>query len=489
MTRPHIFIIIGDCLRAASATEETMPFTTSFADFNFEQCYAPSTWTLPSHASLYSQQTPIEHGVSRRGTSLGASQAVLPKIAHENGYQTGLFSENPTFSTHLGFDDGIDFVDDFINSKRFISDFSTEAVVEGVSISDGIRVLDEVRSRPNKIKNLLNALYGPFSYAIGSDTTYPHHGKRVCDHVISYSKNNQTKQLFSFINLLDPHNPHHAPPKRAARDVELAVPQNEREALWAASDNKEYLLADPNDLPAGVRRHFDSWDAVFTRQEEIYRTQVRYFDMLVENWVAEMSDNLLRDSLIIVTGDHGQLFGVEGMVGHHTSLHPHGVQVPLFVSTPESWGTQKTGNATPVSWLGLSQTLGEVACGDITDPLGFNDRLTETSTGPDGVVITVDGPTWNVSELRKEYNDDQVDTLAIRKVGLVWDDRMDVFASPWKDESITHTAYDLHNDTRTEISDANEPALATEYECWLLNQPDDEISATVSNRLKQLGYV
>ena len=489
MTPPNVFVLIGDCLRAASVSNQTMPFVSDFTDFSFDQCYSPSTWTLPSHVTLYSQQTPLDHGVTRRGTSLSESQAVLPRYAQESSYQTALFSENPTFSTRLGFEHGIDFVDDFINSKIFVSDFSTEAIVDDVSFGEGIRVLREINSHPKRLRNIANSIYGPFSYFLDSDTEYPHHGEKVIKHVAEYARGNSSEKQFAFVNLLDPHNPHHAPPEPGARALNIEVPVDERKALWAASDTKLYLLDDLDEPPVEARSHFDTWQSIFSREEEIYRSQVRYFDVLIEKWAEMMPDVVLENSLVIVTGDHGQLFGTEGMVGHHTSLHPHGVQVPLFVKTPESWSSTDVTDEQPVSWLGLSHTLGAVTRNDVTSGDEFTEHIVEASTTSSGVIVSADGPTWSVPELRKKYDSDQVDALAVRKIGMIQRDRMDVFESPWEDRTVTHTAFELHEDTRTELPDAEAPDLLEKHKRWLLDEPDDEISGTVSTRLKKLGYL
>lgn len=494
MKQPHVFLLIGDCLRMADVSGTTMPFIHRFSNTKYHRCYAPSTWTLPSHASLYAQRTPIDHDITRRGEALRKDHAQLPRCARSAGYETSLFSENPTFSGRTGFHHEIDNVHDFIDSKLFSSNFSPEnQMVEDrmkdVSPDTIINILSELLSRPGKAKNLANLLYSPLAYYQLSETSYPHHGKRVISHLQSYLNERTDRPLLSIINLLDPHNPHHAPPEEAARELGITVSDEERKALRAANDNKQYLLEDSKQPPADALSHFDDWTKIFERRAAVYRTQIRHFDSLMEQWIKTMDRDLLRDSFVVVTGDHGQLFGEEEMVGHHTSLHPHGIHVPLFVNYPDSWESSISDVKEPVSWIGLSRALTGVITGEITGESAFLEVLQSESLQNGYVVVTVDGPTWNVNSLREEYDRDRVDKLAVRKIGLVGKERMYVYKSSWNESRIESHAFDLKDDTRKPTTVTDWPELSEQQEDWLTTSVEADLTGEVSSRLRQLGYM
>jgi arylsulfatase A-like enzyme len=488
MAGPHVFVLVGDCLRAANATPDTLPFLTNLPTVDFTRCYAPSTWTRPSHASLYSQATPIEHGVTRRGDVLGASQAVLPVRAREAGCRTALFSENPTFSTQTGFHHGIDYVDDSIHRKPFLSAFSPDAHVDGVGVDAALTLLREVAGRPNRVANLANLVYGFVGELSDSDpTAYPHHGERVLAHLRKFAARNETDPLFCVANLLDTHNPHHAPPEVGAEALGLSVPTAERRALAAANDDRLYMLADA-DLPDETRGWFDSWEAVFERREDVYDAQIRYFDHLLERWFEQVADRILDESLIVVTGDHGQLFGEEGQLGHQVSLHPHGIHVPLSVSPPASWETD-VAVTTPVSWLGLSHALGGVVDGAVSDTEAFVDALVEGSRTDGRVVVAVDGPTWNVAELRERYDDEAVDSVCVRKVGVIEGETMTVYESGWGESAVREHVYGLRDGSRELRDESDDVALGGPYGEWLREGSESSVAAETSARLRQLGYL
>lgn len=488
MSGPHVFVLVGDCLRAANATPETLPFLSSRSKIEFTRCYSPGTWTRPSHASLYSGQTPIDHGVTRRGDVLSASQAALPERARDAGYRTALFSENPTFSTGTGFHRGIDYVDDGIHRKPFPSSFSPDAHVDSIDVDAASTLLRELSRRPNKAVNLANLAYGFVTeLSEGDDIAYPHHGARVFGHLRKFVGRNADLPLFCLANLLDTHNPHHAPPDFGAEQLGLSVSTDERRALAAVNDDRLYMLDDA-DLPAETRAVFDSWDAVFERREAVYDAQIRYFDHLAERWFDRLADRVLDESLIVVTGDHGQLFGEEGQLGHQVSLHPHGIHVPLYVFPPASWETDVT-VTTPVSWLGLSRALGDVVDGTVTDTAAFVDALVEGSRTNGRVVVAVDGPTWNVAELRERYDDAAVDEVCVRKVGFVETDEMVVYESGWNESTIRKQVYDLDDGSRALRHEAADETPDERYGEWLRSGTARDVSAETSARLRQLGYL
>ena len=489
MSKPHVFMLIGDCLRAANMTPDTAPFLSTRSKIEFTHCYSPSTWTRPSHASLYSQETPLDHGVTRRGDVLDGRQARLPTQARKAGYHTALFSENPTFSTQTGFNRGIDYVDDGIHRKPFVSPFSPDAHVNSIDFDAATTLFREIASRPHKMANIANLAYGLITeLSDDSDVDYPHHGARVTDHLQTFIERNAEKPIFCFTNLLDTHNPHHAPPSTGAKKLGLSVSNDERHALAAANDDRLYMLENA-ELPEKTQTLFDSWDEVFTRREEVYDAQIRYFDHLVEKWFKRVEQQVLEESLVVITGDHGQLFGAEGQLGHQVSLHPHGIHVPLYVFPPASWetGVEIT---TPVSWIGLSHGLSGVVDGSVTGTEEFVDTVAEGSQNDGQVIVAVDGPTWDVTELRDRYDDKAVDDVCVRKVGFIQDESMTVYESHWDETEVRKVEYGLENGSR-EFRSEQKNTMPDDDRCseWLQAGEEVGLNAETSSRLEKLGYL
>ncbi|WP_433630300.1 sulfatase-like hydrolase/transferase [Halomicrococcus sp. NG-SE-24] len=488
---PDIYVFVADSLRADTATSDLLPFCNSVADVRFDRAYAPGTWTLPVHATLYSGECPTKHEITRRGDTVGPKETKIPEKARDNGYETALFSENPTFSRKTGFDAGIDQVNDGIDQKPYRSTFSPTTAIDEISPSAAIQLMVAVAKGSNTYRDLFNTFYAAFNRIRDIDSSsYPHHGDRVLNHLSDYIVSMDTPKL-CFTNLLDTHNPHHAPPEIGAELLNVHISKKERELLSLANDNREYLLGD-GELPEKTERMFGDWETVFQRRYENYRCQARYVDKLLENW-AEENPHLWEESLVVVIGDHGQMFGEENMVGHQTSLHPAGIQIPMFINYPKSWPEAADTPAVvekPVSLRGLSHGIQGVVDQSIDTREDFVQKVVDTRDIDQNIVSVVDGPTWSVDPLREEekFYNQKIDQVAVRKVGIIAQEYMTVYQSQWDSNEIQSTTYELSNYDRTENPELEAHEIPESYKMWLQRSPDNEISTEVNSRLKQLGY-
>lgn len=485
MEDPSVYVLIGDCLRAANTTRRTMPFSTEAADITARRCYSPGTWTLSSHASLYDISDPIAHGQTTLADRLRPDQARLPERARANGYATSLFSENPTFGPARGFHNGVDYCDSEINYKLLPSGFSPAQVTDERSLAGARRIAREWLRRPQRLRNGINLAYGFLEGLRQPDPVkYPHNGDRVVDHLLSYLEDRSGPQL-SFVNLLDPHNPHHSmPPPEGADPLGLEVRPEESAALAAVS-SKAVVLTD-RDPPPAVSREFDTWEAVYERQEEIYEGQIRYTDWLIERFATAVPERF-EDALFVVTGDHGHLFYEEGQVGHHSSLHPGGIHVPLFVSVPSGWDDSDRVIEQPVSLVDLARAVSKVVEGEIRDTDAFVGEL----AGTEEVIVVANGPMWDVEQLYEEYEAGPVDELAAKRVGVFRDGTMVEYERPWRSETLTRTEYVYEDRTRTVRSGPSEVDHIEDdrIDRWIREEQSGFESAAVSDRLQHLGYL
>jgi arylsulfatase A-like enzyme len=75
----------------------------------FEQAYAPTATTAPSHATLLTALDPIGHHVFKNGVVLSSKHVTLAQILEKHGYRTGAFVSSyvlaPRFGLNRGFAD------------------------------------------------------------------------------------------------------------------------------------------------------------------------------------------------------------------------------------------------------------------------------------------------------------------------------------------------------------------------------------------------
>ncbi|MEZ3142660.1 sulfatase [Halobaculum sp. MBLA0143] len=105
MTEPNVLLVVLDSVRAANTSlhghrRATTPFLESFAAEStvYGQARAPSTWSLPSHASVWTGRSVPSHGIEITTTADGGD-SVWDALS-EAGYDTGVFSSNVYITDH-----------------------------------------------------------------------------------------------------------------------------------------------------------------------------------------------------------------------------------------------------------------------------------------------------------------------------------------------------------------------------------------------------
>lgn len=90
---------------------------------------------------------------------------------------------------------------------------------------------------------------------------------------------------------------------------------------------------------------------------DLYDGEIYSFDSSIGRFIDQLKrQNLYEDSLIIITGDHGEAFGEDGNYYHSDEPYSYETHVPLIVKYPgNKYAGQKIEK--PVSWLDIPTTL------------------------------------------------------------------------------------------------------------------------------------
>jgi arylsulfatase A-like enzyme len=134
-TRPSFLVIVVDTLRrdavsAYGSVAETTPEMDALAaeGLRFTRAFAPSPWTLPSHATIFSGRRIDQHGVGLPGgTLLGTEWPTLAQSLKELGYETAAFSENVIVSDVFQLYTRIRFSQDISSQRRGQGDHDRRA--------------------------------------------------------------------------------------------------------------------------------------------------------------------------------------------------------------------------------------------------------------------------------------------------------------------------------------------------------------------------
>ncbi|TVT94424.1 sulfatase-like hydrolase/transferase [Haloferax volcanii] len=127
--------------------------------------------------------------------------------------------------------------------------------------------------------------------------------------------------VFLFANFIEPHSPYRPPKEYIYEFVDDDIPIEELNDIIAKSSLK--LTAGEDELdPVEKETLIDLYDA-----------EIKYLDSLIGNFVKDVRENDPHTK-IIITSDHGDLFGEWGVWGHQAKIHPNLARVPLILSDP-----------------------------------------------------------------------------------------------------------------------------------------------------------
>jgi arylsulfatase A-like enzyme len=129
---------------------------------------------------------------------------------------------------------------------------------------------------------------------------------------LGWLSGNEDRPFFAFLNYFDAHHPYQTTPPFDRRFT--ARPPR----YWL---NRGWLR---DTDPADIQERIDAYDS-----------SIAYLDYQVGQLLDELeSRGILDNTLVVIAGDHGELFGQHGIFVHGNSLYLPLLQVPLIMSFP-----------------------------------------------------------------------------------------------------------------------------------------------------------
>ena len=306
----RIFLITVDCLRAdhvgCIGGGNLTPNIDRLArdSLVFTRAFANGPGTNQSFPAILTSTYFLIHG----GLRLNPRCSTLAEVLRDHGFKTVAFHSNPFLSGILGWNRGFDEFYDFMDTLKGTSAFITrqqEAGLTGKLIRFAANLLGA--SRSSKVQSFLKKVYFKFS-----KLELPYlEGKELNKHVINWVEKNLNERFFLWMHYMDPHNPY--------------VPSEEY--LSDFSSRKEAfdfnLSVDTNKLS----------EEELSTLKRLYEGEVKYADECIGQFLSYLEEkNLLEESLIIVTADHGHAFMEHGRFAHaYDILYNEVIHVPLII--------------------------------------------------------------------------------------------------------------------------------------------------------------
>ncbi len=335
-SQPNVLLVVLDTLRAdrvgVYGDSKLTPQLDAFSEdaVVYTEAFSTAPWTLPMHASLFTGQYPSQHGVSWGRFGLSNAPTTLAEIFSSQGYDTHAVSNNCLLSPANGYDRGFDsFIELSYHPKISRWRFALRCGL------------------PKKLAQWAG-LHEDAGYDQGAALTNWMLDQHVKQTIAT------DRPSFTFINFYEPHDPYE-PPER----FRAAFMTTEQRAAA-----KVYVQSRDDLVTRGCGVQGVVSDDELALLEALYDADVAYQDERFGELVAMFRDaDLLDNTWIIVTADHGELFGEHGRAYHSAGTHPQLLHVPLMVRPPG--GVAQTFVDALVQPVDIFATLVEVAGADL----------------------------------------------------------------------------------------------------------------------------
>lgn len=303
--RPNVLVYVVDTLRADHLSaygyaRATSPELDLFAKdaVRFEDCRAPSSWTKPSVASLFTGLYPSSHACHEIRDVLPSGAETLAEVFRAAGWRTGAFVDNRLVARSMGFAQGF---------ERFEED-GPSVLTLGTLLGKALWAADvvTVSGRPAFLGDPLRR-WAPKLHA----------------ELLEFADARDDRPFFAYVHAMEPHDPYE--PARADAEA-MGFPRGA--AYEPVPPHGGLLPFHP--APALAE---DAKARLVAQYDGAIRGWSRHFGALVE---ALRSRGRLADTVIVVLADHGEEFHEHGGWTHGQSLFRELLHVPLIVRLPDS---------------------------------------------------------------------------------------------------------------------------------------------------------
>ena len=301
---PNVLLIVMDTVRARNLSvygyaRPTTPRLEQFAKagVRFDRAIATAPWTLPSHAAMFTGRFPHEMSADFR-TPLDGEHPTLAEALRARGYLTAGFVANTFFcNTENGLSRGFAHYEDYVVSP---SEFALSASLVRVILNR------------DALRRLIN-----YHDVVGRKSA-----EEINQAFLKWLERQNNQPFFAFLNYLDAHEP----------------------CLPSAPFDEKFGAKIEHGRFRSVHLLRTSWrqqreeSTPQARQADVdcYDGAIAYLDRQI-GWLLDELERRgrLKDTLVIITSDHGEAFGENGHYGHIDSAYLTQLHVPLLISMPE----------------------------------------------------------------------------------------------------------------------------------------------------------
>jgi len=429
------------------------------SDLSIDQCRSASSWTLPSHASMFTGLLPHQHKVHINNRDFSQINHYGTFLDDLIGYRKVGVSANFHAGSTFGFNSLFDDFTDVSMYRRFengmdVRQFIQESDSEGVSRYG--EFLDMIRSHNSPMKSLLNGLVSKLNY-------YSRHSPvpKIFDEGANYISKRITKEIsktnkpvFIFANYMEGH-----PPYEHIRGFDKSKHSAANDWTSRDLDNTNY----------GELEYCD-----IDNYRGLYAASIDYLDRkLIEliNSTQKISD---RETTFIITADHGENLGYESdgeLFGHSDSMSEALLHVPLYIINPPEEFT--VADEPYFSHLDLGTLILDIAFGSENNEDFLCDTIVAERPGSYSYRDTQ-------RVLRCVYDKDEK---------IVWDSTGNISEFVIEHNNPCKAKFQAHLDEIPKFTDQFFSLDISDFEDEINEGSADDLNEAQQQQLRELGYL
>lgn len=478
-TDRNVILVVLDTVRK-DYFDEYATRIQELSDTTFEQCRTASTWSVPSHASMFTGELPSRHGVHRESFNRQKTFADLrtETFLSSLSCRTIGLSANPYANSLFGFDQLFDEFQDFVTHDSIypagLSPSEYTEGLEGGPFATKARLIRASLAHPHPVRSLANVL-GEWLDVASLTTPWPKltddSAKTITNTAVDHASTDEP--FFMFVNYMDAHTPLQ---NMIHFDADLhSVPNT-----WCSDELNKWE----------VNKDGKGSEAYFERYRSLYGAAIDYLDRRIATLVSEIETRTDNETTIVITADHGHNLGYradDGLIHHEGNISEGLLHVPLEIINPPAGYPDRVDKL--FSQLSLGELIQALAAGRQWDSDLTAEQVPAEVVGLGGTGDPRDYREFESGEYA--YWNRLIRCITRSKMKMVWDSlgtRTHYVLDPdrpcWQQQ--THDEFDVDG-----LETAYFETAAADYKQHVARDDTTEsvTDGAVEDRLRDLGYM
>ena len=285
--------------------------------------YASGCGSAQAHVGLFLGQHSARHGKVHNLSELQGEIKALPTMLRKRGYRCYGHCM-VSFIPPAGYEDEFGF-DDFYYPEKY-----AEKTAQSPAVKD--RILDRLRNNSKLWGNLRKVYRGIVGQeGVVRAAARRFDGRKSLDYMVEKLKQAEVgRPIFAYTTLLHPHTPYYPP-------------QWCRDQIFQKEKPERLSFEIQNNMHAWANGNYGAASSAIESMKKMYQAELLYADHLVGGFVERLQrEGLLDDTILIITSDHGELFGDDGYLNHGLTVREELHRLPCIIHFPRRFAKGQT---------------------------------------------------------------------------------------------------------------------------------------------------